>query len=504
VALRGLAANLSWDRCLARVTDADRLHLNGYVKAMKRIGKGTGKYVRRYRAEARDHLAECQQAVPAWIMPLYRVADSVALDRPDQFDVVIIDEASQSGPEALMLAWLAPQLVVVGDDEQVSPEEVGYDRGEVQQLIDTWAADLPSRSLLQIGSSFFDLAKASGRSILLTEHFRCMPEIISFSNRECYGGRLRALRQYGTDRLQPLRHTHVAGAVVRGEPGALGNEAEAEALVEQVVACCADPAYDGKTMGVITLQGGVQERLIHDRLVTKLPIEEIDRRRLRVGNPESFQGDERDVVFLSMVAALEGEAGPRRLVAQTREDARRRYNVAASRARDQAWLFHSVQLADLSPGDLRHHYLEYTSTPYADEPDVATDVPRAVRVPPFDSVFEQRVYLDLRDRGFRVRPQYQALGYYIDLVVEGGSTRLAVECDGDTRPGPDRADYDGSRQRDLERVGWTVWRLRASTYSRDPAAALAPLWELLEEHRIDPTRPHALPPAITPSPSPHP
>ena len=495
-ALCDLAASLAWDSCLSRVNPADRLNLNGYVKAVKRIGKGTGKYVNRYRAEAREHLNKCQHAVPAWIMPLYRVADSIPMATPNLFDVAIIDEASQSGPEALLLLWLARRIVVVGDDQQVSPEEVGLDRGEIQRLIDSRIPDVPARSLLQVGSSFFDLAMASGATVRLLEHFRCMPEIIAFSNEECYAGDLRPLRQYGQDRLEPLRHTYVENAVVIGQRSKIGNETEADALVEQVVRCCADPAYAGCSMGVITLQGGAQQKLIEDRLMTRLSVTEIQERRLRVGNPESFQGAERSVIFLSMVVAVDGEEGTRRIVAQTREDARRRFNVAASRARDQVWLFHSVHLGDLSPEDLRYRYLEFVSRPPAEQDELElAGVTRDVRVPPFDSLFEQRVYLDIRARGFRVRPQYPALGYYIDLVVEGGTSRLAVECDGDAFHGPDRADYDGARERDLRRVGWEVWRLRASTYSRHQAKSLEPLWQLLDERGIRPLAPRPLPQA---------
>ncbi|HEX5493966.1 MAG TPA: AAA domain-containing protein [Mycobacteriales bacterium] len=498
-ALCALAANLAWDSCLSRVKPADRLHLNGYVKSIKRIGGGRGKYVNRYRAEARNHLNQCQHAVPAWIMPLYRVADSIPMDTPNRFDVAIIDEASQSGPEALLLLWLARRIVVVGDDQQVSPEEVGQDRGDVQRLIDTHIPDVPAGSLFQVGSSFFDLATASGSVIKLLEHFRCMPEIIAFSNRECYGGALRPLRQYGRDRLDPLRHSHVVDAVVTGQQGRITNVAEADALVEQIASCCADPAYAGRSMGVITLQGNAQQRLIQDRLMLRLPVSEIQRRGLRVGNAESFQGAERDVIFLSMVAAVDGDNGTRRVVAQTRDDARRRFNVAASRARDQVWLFHSVQLGDLSGEDLRYRYLEFVSTPPSEQDEIElAGVTRDVRVAPFDSLFEQRVYLDLRARGFRVRPQYPALGYYIDLVVEGGTSRLAVECDGDAFHGPDRADYDGARERDLRRVGWEVWRLRASTYARDPAGSLEPLWRLLQERGITPPGRAGAPPAADP------
>ena len=362
-ALCELITHLAWDSCLRRaVHGADRLYLNSYVQAVKRIGKGTDKYVHRYRAEARERLNKCQHAVPAWIMPLHHVVDVIPMDTPDLFDVAIIDEAGQAGPEALLLPWLARRIVVMGDDQQVGPPEVSNGRGKIRRLVDAHIPDLPVRTLLQSGSSFLDLAMASHSAVTLREHFRCMPEIIAFSNLECYAGDLRPLRQYGQDRLDPLRHSYVDNAVVTAEKGGISNEVEADALVDQVVRCCADPAYAGRRMGIIALECGAQEKLIEDRLMTRLSITEMQERRLRVGTPESFQGTERDVVFLSMVVAVDG--GGRS--AETFEDARRRYNVAASRARDQVWLFHSVHLDDLSPEDLRYRYLEFASGPLAE------------------------------------------------------------------------------------------------------------------------------------------
>jgi very-short-patch-repair endonuclease len=117
---------------------------------------------------------------------------------------------------------------------------------------------------------------------------------------------------------------------------------------------------------------------------------------------------------------------------------------------------------------------------------VAGEVSPDLRREPFDSLFEQRVYLALRERGYRVRPQYPAGRYRIDLVVEGGTRRLAVECDGDAYHGEDNAETDAARQRDLERVGWRFVRVRGSRFYRDPEEALGPLWRELGRLGIEP------------------
>src|SRR5699024_485209 len=93
----------------------------------------------------------------------------------------------------------------------------------------------------------------------------------------------------------------------------------------------------------------------------------------------------------------------------------------------------------------------------------------------------------IADRGFTVLPQVEALEYRIDLVVVGARGRLAVECDGDEWHGRDAFERDLARQRELERCGWTFFRVRESAFYVDQAAALAPLWDLLEELDIRPS-----------------
>ncbi|WAL72280.1 AAA domain-containing protein [Kitasatospora sp. YST-16] len=492
IALEKLAADRSWFGCLERLTDGEAVALASYQQSVSRFGKGTGKHAHRYRVQAMESLKECQGAVPAWIMPLYQVTATVPMDRAGRFDVVIIDEASQSGPEALLLAWLGKKIIVVGDDKQVSPANVGLDQDQRFQLQNRLLEALPAsrRNLFSPMASFFDIATglAGGRGrLMLQEHFRCMPEIIGFSNELSYHGRLQPLRQFGADRLPPIRTTYVPSAYVDGTGQRQYNRAEAEQLVDQVVRCCTDPAYQGRTMGVITMLGSGQKQLIEDLLSERLPVDVRQQRKIRIGDAEDFQGDERDIVFISLVISLAGDDGPRRPGPFASEAMQQRLNVAASRARDQVWVFHSVTATDLGPNDLRRKYLEYCLRP-ADErrgpgPE---DVRPDVRHEDFDSLFEQRVYLALRGRGYQVRPQYPAGRYRIDLVVEGGTRRLAVECDGDAFHNEENADADAARQRELERVGWTFVRIRGSRFFLDPERALEPLWAELDRLGISP------------------
>ncbi|MFF0308125.1 histone-like nucleoid-structuring protein Lsr2 [Streptosporangium sp. NPDC004379] len=480
-----LAAEQSWQAALSRMNSRQTTALRSYQDHMGKLGKGTGRYAAKFQSLAREAMSHARDAVPAWIMPLQQVLETIPPVR-DSFDVVIVDEASQASIEALFLLWLAPRVIVVGDDKQCAPSTVSH--GELAPIfakLSSYLPDLPAylRDAFTPKSSLFDLLATRFGSVLrLKEHFRCMPEIIDFSSRQFYADEpLVPLRQFGADRLPPLRTEYVPGAVTEGTTTRLRNLAEAEAIVERILACTEDPAYRERTFGVVVLQGGAQAQLIHGMLLDRLDTKEWEKRRLRVGTPPDFQGDERDVVFLSMVVA-------ERRSALTSTEWQRRFNVAASRAKDQMWLFHSVTPDLLSPACLRRSLLTYLlNPPSALLSATLDDVTPDVSHPEFDSLFEQRVFLRIRERGYHVVPQVEVNGRRIDLVVSGAGGRLAVECDGDFWHGtPEQREADLDRERELKRAGWRFWRVRESEFHFDPEAALEPLWSELDRRGIRP------------------
>jgi very-short-patch-repair endonuclease/Cdc6-like AAA superfamily ATPase len=501
--LRELAALKAWEHTFARLTEGQRQHLISWSMAVKRVGKGTGKYAEKHRRDARMHMDKCRSAIPAWIMPIHKVVESV---RPgtDAFDVIIVDEASQSGPEALFLLYLAKQIIVVGDDKQISPDFIGLDRSSVDALREQFLKGIPHSDAIGLDHSFFDQAKIRYRGkIRLKEHFRCMPEIIQFSNNLCYSSEpLIPLRQYGGGRVTPVVKTvHVATGYVDENSSKPVNIPEAEALCLEVKRICSDSAYAGKTIGIISLLNtSGQAKYIEQQLRNSekyISKAEYESRHLRVGDSYMFQGDERDIILLSMVSA---PLPNKRLSAITADKDDRKYNVAVSRARDQLVLFHSVTLSDLNPKCIRSRLLSYCLSPQVETAGAAghemVELKRMLidgyatqssPPKPFDSWFELDVFIRLADRGYRVIPQVEMNGYSIDLIVEGLRGRLAVECDGDRWHGPDKYDSDMARQRDLERCGMQFWRLRGSSFYHSPESALDELWQVLDRMKIYPT-----------------
>ena len=483
-----LAAELGWGKCLTMMTAEQERALRTYQSNISSKGKGQGKWAGKYARAARQAMSEAREAVPAWIMPINEVLETIPPD-PNSFDVVIVDEASQAGIEALFLLWLAPRIIVVGDERQCAPNTIV--RGGLQQIydrLDEFLSDVPEYLRLEFTpkSNLFSLLSTRYGSITrLREHFRCMPEIIGWSSAQFYSDApLIPLRQFGSDRLPPLRTTRVEGAYTEGSSSTLENKVEALEIVRQIQMCLMDPQYENKTMGVIVLQSAAQARLIDDLLSQKISQEELTRRRIRVGTAPDFQGDERNVIFLSMVVA-EGE----KITSMTQRDWQRRFNVAATRAEDQMWLFHSVAYASLKPQDLRKSLLGYVMSPPQvfggfEHRDLQWDSEKRA---PFGSKFEQRVFLKIRDRGYFVKPQVEVNRRFIDLVVSGAKGQLAVECDGDfwhSSPDDQRADID--RQIELERAGWRFVRIRESAFNRNPEKAMEPLWLELEKRGIRP------------------
>lgn len=491
-ALTRLAAEKAWKSCMESMTESNFQSLMAWRKAIDRVGKGTGKYVERNRRLAKERLEECRGAIPAWVMPLYKVLDTVDV-HPGIFDVAIIDEASQSGPEALFLSFIAKQIVVVGDDQQIRPENVGVDQGEVHQLQQFYLRDINNWEIFGATESLFSISEVRfGNQVRLREHFRCMPEIIAFSNRLCYQDQpLIPLRQFGRDRLTPvLKRNYVPGAYQ--EKGNKVNLKEAEAVAASVEECCNDPAYAGKSFGIISLlHSSEQAKYIEKLLIKRLDAEEIEKRNIVCGDAYDFQGDERDIIFLTMVSARSDQT---RIATMSDEKAKRRFNVAVSRARDQVLLFHSIEESELGQNCFRRRLLSHFKEPQIDpigaQPWDIAELYRASRnnprrrgnqPSPFDSWFEVDVFLAIAGQGYLAIPQYEIHGYRIDIVVIGTVLQVAVECDGDQWHGPEKYAEDLHRQSQLERCGWNFFRIRSSRFYRDPDSALFPLWAMIEE-----------------------
>src|SRR5262249_53499745 len=390
-----------------------------------------------------EAMGRCYEAIPGWIMPTWRVAEQLPAEL-GVFDLVIIDEASQSDVTELPALLRGRKLLVVGDDRQVSPTAPFVTQERIAQLRRHYLEDLPFKNLLEPGESIYDLMRAVFTSdrLMLKEHFRCVVPIIRFST------------QFDPERLLPLR---IPTAQERLEPPLVDiyvpagkrdkhrktNRAEANVIVEEIKALTQQTAHP-RSIGVISLIGSEQAEYIRATLSDAVGEELMQRHAILCGDSATFQGTERDVVFLSMVA------DPAIRTALTTLRYEQRFNVAVSRARDRVVLVRSLRLEDLNPNDLKARLIAHFNEPMRLETDV-----RRQGLDACETGFERDVMRRLLERGYRVQPQVGPFGFRIDLVIEGADgRRLAIECDGDRFHGPEQWRDDMRRQRVLERAGW--------------------------------------------------
>ena len=155
-------------------------------------------------------------------------------------------------------------------------------------------------------TSIYDIAATTFQPLMLREHFRCVPEIISFSNRLSYDFKIKPLRDGSNSLLVPAVVNY---RVENGERVGKTNPNEAKTVVALLQACIEQPEYEGKSFGIISLLGDEQVKKLQEEIFNRIDAKVCSERRILCGNASNFQGDERDVIFLSIVDCANGN-GP--------------------------------------------------------------------------------------------------------------------------------------------------------------------------------------------------
>ncbi|HEY5212052.1 MAG TPA: AAA domain-containing protein [Acidobacteriaceae bacterium] len=470
-----LVAEKTWLGVYNNSPTAIQQALQAYLNSIQAMGAGTGVRAVRHRRSARDAMKLAYKAVPCWVLPEWRISETLPPDL-GLFDLVIIDEASQSDIWALPALLRGEKLLVVGDHKQVSPSAIGVPEEKIKELRDRFLTNQPFGSEMTPDKSIYDLARVvfAGSSVMLREHFRCVPAIIEYSNREFYEGDIKPLRlPKATERLDPpLIDVFVKGGFRQVDV----NAAEAKAIVDEIEWILADPELEGRSIGVVTLLGTAQAAHIQDLVTSRISPSDVISRQIAVGPPPVFQGRERDIMLVSMVL------GPNERGAANRADMKQRYNVAMSRARDRMYLFRSVESNAFGEDTLNGRLMRHFKEPF--RVDGRSSQVLRDRC---ESGFEFDMFDELVKRGYRVEPQVRCGAFKIDFVVEGrDGRRLAIECDGDRFHGPGQWSDDMARQRVLERAGWTFWRCFASSWARRREEVIADLLQTLESLGIEP------------------
>jgi very-short-patch-repair endonuclease len=446
-----------------------------------------------------------QKIKPVFLMSPLSVAQFLPPGKLE-FDLLVIDEASQVKPEdALGAIARVKQIVVVGDKKQLPPS-VFFERAISDDEPEDEDYTVP------LTESILGLCETRGLpGKMLRWHYRSRhPSLIAVSNAEFYEGRLfmppSPDRNAGSTGLSVSR---VDGAYDRG--GKRTNETEAREVVEAVVEHAR--TAPGLSLGVVTFSAA-QKELIDDLIEdAKIRHPHLDAfatqsstEEFFVKNLENVQGDERDVIFISIgygprIAghALDSMAfGP-----VSAEGGERRLNVLFTRAKCQCRVFVSFNSGDIrldptanNGPRILQRFLRYAESGIIDQAIPTGEDP--------DSPFEEAVAQAVREWGFEVDHQVGSAGFRIDLAVRNpdrpGTYLMAIECDGATYHSAQWArERDRLRQEILEGMGWRFHRIWSTDWFRTPEAAKRKLSVVLGQSRSDAGNPKK-PPASTATP----
>lgn len=470
----------SWYNQINNMDNVTCRALSQWLTLKTKLGKGTGKRANLIRKEMQEQMQKAKDAIPIWIMPVDKVVEQYPFSIEPQFDVVIMDESSQSSITSITALLRGKRVIVVGDDKQISPISVGISVNDINLLQNKYLKDTCLGVGFNMETSIYDLTQniCGSKKVVLKEHFRCLPEIIEFSNLNFYGNQINCLKVRNKDNTikEPIKTEFVKEGLVKRTNSGLVNQKEIDKIMELLKDIQTNNDYNNKTIGIIVLQNSsAQLNAITSEIWKNFNSDFVKNRKLKIGTTYDFQGDERDVIILSMVTSKLQEDGEiNRIMALTKKEFERSYNVATSRAKEQVILVYSVALEDLNKECLRYKLISYY-TNYNSEKELAKEKL-------FESDFEKDVYKMLKTRGIELIPQFKVGKYRIDFVVENANgKRVAIECDGDKYHTIEDYEKDIERQDVLERCGWKFIRIRASQYYYNQDKTINKIIKQLEE-----------------------
>lgn len=385
---------------------------------------------------------------PIWLTNLRDIYKVLPMNR-EMFDVVIIDEATQCDiTSAIPFFQRAKRAVVVGDIHQL--RHISFLASSRQRLLAQQLAlptnqlpDYRNESLLDL--AIRRLARASA-IVSLQEHFRSHPTIIRFSNQRFYGGELKVMsaRPY-----QEPSQCHLRQA--SGQRDAKGvNAAEAEMMLADILALIARQEYlpeeEVYSLGILS-PFAHQVKHLARLLGESLSPQVLKRHQIMVGTPYTFQGGERDVMYLSWT--VDDNTHPSVFPYLNRPDV---FNVAITRARNEQWSYFSGTVAHLNANSLLAQYLsEIQDLAHSSLPSEHQEDP-----------FLTEVLAALQKENLLVWPHFLLAGIQLDVVIKNPHGVFGLDLIG--QPGPCQEALTLSQQAILQRAGMPIFILPYSQW----------------------------------------
>lgn len=458
--LKAQLKKLALDNLKARLLGNLHMIVHNYEKRVE-----LKKFIKSLRtANIREKLALLEQvktdtllaAFPCWASTTYHLSQILPVE-PGMFDLVIFDEASQCDlASAVPALYRANRALIVGDPKQLTHVVFLGKQSEYSAFAKNDVPPDIQANYRFSTNSLFDVAEnlvPQANYFMLDEHFRSDPHIIGFSNKMFYEDQIRIMTHKPkmglAEQESAIQVDYVKGS--RSEGAA--NPTEIEAIFKHAKQIIAQSPDDKPTTIGILCPFRDQVDAITKALPSYLSLTEVERHKIVVGTAHSLQGDEKDIVILSLSLDPKFHHGTLNFLEKPNV-----FNVSITRAKKKLIVVTSVTPKDLPNGLLKEFLLHAGQVPIG-------DIPRGI----FDSKFEEQVSQALERSGMKVWPQYQAAGFYIDLVVGDGKNWVAVECDGPTHFNMEERQnfHDVWRQGILERAGWRFVRISHREWERD-------------------------------------
>ena len=450
-----------------------------------------------------------QRIKPCFMMSPLSVAQFCVPETVD-FDVIIFDEASQIRPEDALGALLrGNQAVVLGDTRQLPPT----------RFFDGIVADADEGDEDDFAAAISDMVSILHQCKLslpvkeLKWHYRSRHEsLIAVSNQEFYDNNMLVFPS-AIDKAEHLglKFIHLPNTIYdRGKSST--NREEAQAVVKAAFAHYRN-YRDKKSLGIGTFSVK-QQQVILDEVEVQLKQEpEMEEffasnrdEYFFVKNLETIQGDERDVIFISVGYGFDNERKLYKSFGPLNNDGgEHRLNVLITRAREKCVVFSNFRASDLQLEDNAPFGVRALKTflDYAETGDLPVIKNNGSIEPEFESPFEESVYEFLKNQRYTVRKQVGCAGYRIDLAVVDpdapGRYLIGIECDGAPyHSSPVARDRDRLRQQQLERLGWKLHRIWSTDWYRNRKETRQRLLDAVERAKDEKLPPVPIPKPIDP------
>ena len=498
----------TWYHKSRNVNDTQRSALSAWLNDLINIGKGYGRNTERNIKSAISNMQVAKGAVPIWIMPQDTAITFFPDATPQQFDLLIIDEASQCDISSLNLVFRCKKCLIVGDENQTSVvgDKSLFTIERTNELLNKYLISHKFKTQFDVNNKNNSIYTISGviypNIVTLTEHFRCLPEIIGYSNKYVYNFEIVPLKTATEKAFGEPIEIHYVKDNFDDEFKPLIVQKIIEEIEKYIIQYEHQEIKRLPTVGILTLDSSNikhQNQLIRQISKNELIKQYEDQLELLIGTSREFQGDERDIIYMTITASHNivekenrYEIKPPR--AATTEEYMRIFNVAASRAREKSVLIHSIHpdaIGIMNSDCYRKKLIDYYS-------NIQNQTSRPVTIKNLQTLlnktdvnsgdFEKSVCKLLYNNGFGdyLYPQFEVGKYCIDFGLIFNNKKLAIECDGFTyHSGIVKIQEDINRQLILERAGWRFFRIQSTDWFYKNLKVSSSLIQWITENTMD-------------------